>query len=60
MEPNNGYDPADFKDDDICDDDVCYECTGYGDDCYYDEEKNEFINCCNDCPYNRNDDWDDY
>ena len=29
MEPNNDYDPVDFK------------------------------NCCNDCPYNWNDDWDD-
>ena len=54
MEPNSSYDSADFTDDDIC-----YECTGYGNEYYYDEEKDEFINCYNDCPYNGNDDWDD-
>ena len=34
------------------DDDYCYECTGYGDDYYYDEELNDYVCACDDCPYN--------
>ena len=33
-------------------DDYCYECTGYGDDYYYDEEKGEYVKACDDCSYN--------
>lgn len=29
--------------------DYCYECTGYGDDWYYDKELDEWICKCNDC-----------
>lgn len=32
--------------------DHCYECTGYGDDYYWDEEAQEYVNACNDCPFN--------
>ena len=34
-------------------DDICYECTGYGDDYYYNPEKDEYVSACDDCPYNR-------
>ena len=34
------------------DDDRCYECGGYGDDYYYDDEKDEYVKACDDCPYN--------
>ena len=40
--------------------DYCYECTGYGDDYYYNED-GELVSVCDDCPYNesnRDDDWD--
>ncbi len=33
------------------DDDYCYECTGYGDD-YYTDENGELICACDTCPYN--------
>ena len=39
-------------------DDYCYECTGYGDDYYYDEELNDYVCACDDCPYNDNN-WKD-
>ena len=32
-------------------DDRCYECTGYGDDYYYDEEKDDYVKRCEDCLY---------
>jgi hypothetical protein len=32
-------------------DDVCYECSGYGDD-YYTDENGELVCACDDCPYN--------
>ena len=31
---------------------ICYECTGYGDDYYYDEKSGDFVCACDDCPYN--------
>lgn len=38
--------------------DRCYECTGYGDDYYYDEETEEYINACDGCPWNEDrEDW---
>lgn len=42
------------------DDDKCYECTGYGDDYYFDEQLGEYVSACDDCPYNEynsDDDW---
>ncbi|MBQ1779396.1 MAG: hypothetical protein IIZ93_14680 [Acidaminococcaceae bacterium] len=33
------------------DDDKCYECTGYGDDYYYDEDTGEYVHACDECPY---------
>ncbi len=35
----------------MCDYDHCYECTGYGDD-YYEDENGELVCACDDCPYN--------
>ncbi len=32
--------------------DHCYECTGYGDDYYYDEETGEDVSACDGCPWN--------
>ena len=32
-------------------DDYCYECKGYGDD-YYVDEDGELVSNCPDCPYN--------
>lgn len=32
--------------------DRCYECTGYGDDYYIDEDGN-LVNACGDCPYSK-------
>ena len=48
--------PLLFEDiDDIIDEtddfDECYECTGYGDD-YYIDEDGELVSACTDCPYN--------
>ena len=37
--------------------DPCYECTGYGDD-YYEDENGELKSACDDCPYNHLDDDD--
>ena len=39
-------------------DDRCYECTGYGDD-YYLDENDEWVSACTDCPYNgiNDEDW---
>lgn len=34
------------------DDDYCYECRGYGDDEYYDEELDEYVSACEECPFN--------
>ena len=33
-------------------DNICYECTGYGDDYYIDEDGN-LVNACGDCPFNK-------
>ncbi len=38
--------------------DRCYECTGYGDD-YYTDDEGEMVCACDDCPYNGTDDEDD-
>ena len=32
--------------------DWCYECTGYGDDYYYDKETGEYVSACDGCPWN--------
>ena len=37
--------------------DHCYECSGYGDD-YYVDENGELVDACFDCPFNPNN-WDD-
>lgn len=40
--------------------DYCYDCTGYGDDYYYNED-GELICRCEECQYNEShwgDDWD--
>ena len=31
--------------------DRCYECTGYGDDYYY-NDNGELVKACDDCPFN--------
>lgn len=36
----------------------CYECTGYGDDYYFDDEGN-LVRACDDCPFNGEDDEED-
>ncbi len=33
-------------------DDICYECGGYGDDYYYDEELDELVCRCDTCYFN--------
>lgn len=38
--------------------DVCYECTGYGDD-YYIDQNGEMVCACDDCPFNGRDKWDE-
>lgn len=45
----NDYDP---------DADRCYECSGYGDD-YYVDENGELVSACDDCPFNGHDPYDD-
>lgn len=42
------------------DDDYCYECTGYGND-YYEDEEGNLVSACLECPFNpaRGDEWDD-
>lgn len=39
--------------------DVCYECTGYGDD-YYLNDEGEWVSACETCPYNsaNEDNWE--
>ncbi len=39
--------------------DRCYECTGYGDD-YYEDDNGESVCACDDCPFNGQDLDDDY
>ena len=39
--------------------DYCYECGGYGDDYYYDDEGN-LVCACGDCPFNNLNEEDDY
>lgn len=34
-------------------DDHCYECTGYGDDYYFDEESGEWVCACDECCFNK-------
>lgn len=34
-------------------DDICYECSGYGDDYYYDPETDELVCNCDTCYFNR-------
>lgn len=36
----------------------CYECTGYGDD-YYLDENGEWVSACDDCPLNQYNDYDE-
>lgn len=36
----------------------CYECTGYGDD-YYLDENGEWVSACDDCPLNQYTDEDE-
>lgn len=50
-----------YTDDDISDDwDRCYECGGYGDD-YFINDEGELESACPTCPWNPNrDDEDDY
>lgn len=31
-------------------DEICYECTGYGDDYYFDED-GELVSACSECPF---------
>lgn len=39
--------------------DRCYECSGYGND-YYVNEDGELVSACDDCPWNGDDDyWDE-
>lgn len=46
-------------DEEFDNDDYCYECGGYGDDYYYDEELGEIVCACDDCPFNPlNNDYD--
>ncbi|MGM9519546.1 MAG: hypothetical protein ACI3WS_02615 [Phascolarctobacterium sp.] len=35
--------------------DYCYECTGYGDD-YYINDEGELVSACDNCPHNNYDD----
>ena len=40
--------------------DYCYECTGYGDDYYYNDD-GDLVSACDDYPHNKSnweDDWD--
>lgn len=38
----------------------CYECMGYGDDYYWDEEANDFVSACPGCPNYEDFDEEDY
>lgn len=42
----------DLMRDDMTDYEICYECTGYGDDYHWDEEKEELVCSCDNCPNN--------
>ena len=44
---------------DMGNEDHCYECTGYGDDYYYDAETDRYVKACDDCPYNGRDEDDE-
>lgn len=33
----------------------CYECSGYGDDYYFDED-GDLVSACTDCPFNDEED----
>ena len=37
--------------------DHCYECRGYGDDYYFDDD-GELVSACDDCPFNGDDEDD--
>lgn len=37
--------------------DMCYECQGYGDD-YYVDDQGELVCACDDCPFNGRDEDD--
>ena len=39
--------------------DYCYKCTENGDDWLYDEELDDYIWACDDCPYNESNQEDD-
>lgn len=56
LEQDDSYD----NDDDWYNWDICYECQGYGDD-YFINEDGELECACYDCPFSEfdNDDWDD-
>ena len=43
---------------DLYDTDYCYECQGYGDD-YYSDENGDLVCACDDCPFNgmEDDEW---
>ena len=42
------------------DDDYCYECSGYGDDYYVDDDDGELVCRCPECSMNPyNNDWDE-
>lgn len=58
---HKGFEIEDDDYDDEDDDwDYCYECSGYGDDYYFDDD-GEMQCRCDECPFNpyRPDDWDD-
>lgn len=38
--------------------DRCYECTGYGDDYYFDDN-GDLVKYCSECPFNPDNDDDD-
>lgn len=48
------------KDNDFEDYNYCYECTGYGDD-YYVDDNGELVSACDDCIHNpcAEDPWDE-
>lgn len=48
------------EDNDFEDYDYCYECTGYGDD-YYVDDNSELVSACDDCIHNpcAKDPWDE-
>lgn len=37
----------------------CYECTGYGDDYYYDKDTGEYVKACDNCPVRQDDEEDE-